>query len=153
MRCGALLVSSSIAVVIGCGTQPSTPPVTDREPRDDWQNLAAALDVETGLAVFTNPFSCGLTSEELSRLRELGASKESRLAFVLLTNLEDSVSVAAAAHDMGFPSHRSMSHSRFRAIAGADYRLPLFALFKRGRPAVIVSDVMPRRLEALEAFF
>lgn len=155
MRFRAPWVSASIAIAatIGCGReQPATLSFTDRVVPNGWQGVSAELELETGLVVFTRPFSCGLTAEELGRLREISASK-SRLAFVLLTSDDDSASVAAAAHDLGFTSYRTMTETRFSALAGVDHGLPLFVLFKRGRPAVIMSDVMSRRLEALEAFF
>lgn len=152
----ALLVSAScIAVIaaVGCGSQQFADPNGDSELLGGWQRLSAELDMETGLAVFTNPFSCGLTAQELNRLRDIGTSK-SRLAYVLLiTGNDDTASVASAAHDLGLPSYRTMSLSDFRALVGDEHGLPLFVVLKRGRPAVIVSDGMARRLDALEAFF
>lgn len=81
MRYRALLVSVSgmaIASVVACGSQQSADP----ESPGGWQSLSAELDLETGLAVFANPFSCGMTAQELTRLRDIGTSK-SRLAYVL----------------------------------------------------------------------
>ena len=74
--------------MVGWGSQRSADSDGGRESPDGWQSLSAELNLETGLAVFANPFSCGLTAQELTRLREIGASK-SRLAFVLLVTEHD----------------------------------------------------------------
>lgn len=146
------LVLSSIAVVVACRGQPSADLDLDRERQPSWQELSDALDLETGLGVFATAFSCGLTAEELRRLREISAS-ESRVDLVLLANPGDSTAVAAFGRDIGFSSYRTMTHSRLRALVGTDHTLPLFVLFKRGKPMAIVSGSMSRRLDALEVFF
>ena len=143
-----VLIFSSILVVVACGGP--------RSARGDlgtgWQSLSDTLGLETGLAVFANAFSCGLTAAELRRLHEIGASR-SQVVLVLLANPADSTSVTAFGRDMGFSSHRTMTHSRFRSMVGADHVPPLFVVFKRGRPAVIVNSMTSRALDALDVFF
>ena len=79
--------------------------------------------------------------------------RDRNVVLVLLANPVDSTSVAAFARDMGFSSHRAMTHSRFRSMVGADHVLPLFVVFKRGRPAVIVNGMTSRGLDALDVIF
>ena len=66
-----VLIFSSILVVVAC----DGPRSASWDLGTGWQRLSDTLDLETGVAVFANAFSCGLTAAELRRLHEIGASR------------------------------------------------------------------------------
>ena len=114
--------------------------------------LGDVLLIETGLVVFANAFSCGLTSHELRQLSVM-QSNQLPVEVVLLADPTDTTPVDAAARDLGLKTHRVMSRAQFDAVIGQGFRsLPLFVVVKNTRPVVVMSDVRPRRLQALGAF-
>lgn len=147
-RTSAQLLSSWVVVtLLGCGEPASARPVSGEE-------LSDALGLETGVAVFANAFSCGISGYEFRRLEEW-RSKGVPVKVVLLAEPGDSAAATLAARDMGLRQHRIMTPSRFVSLRGqgGPSTLPLFVLFKRGQPVLVMGDVVGRRLEALEALF
>jgi len=103
--------------------------------------------LDTGLAIVLNPFTCGLTGEDIQRLNTLQTEGRVQTEVLFVAEPADSAAVDKVASDMGLGMpYRSMSRRSFVGLTESlALRAPLFVLMRRGRAVAVVSDIETHR--------
>ena len=123
------------------------------------QELVARGDVgasRTGIIVVAQPFSCGLSDEDIRYLNRLHGDGRISVTLTFVATAADSTAVAAVASDMGLEvPYRTIEIGEYGdLVTSAGLRAPAFVLARRGRPLLTVTGLEPSLgLGALEVVY